>query len=120
MCRLRNSHQFSCSKTPRAKQFSECSWQRVKQIADKLLVHARLPPIFFHHALLYAVAIFNVIPVKKLVNKNGFPVMTYELFLEKNPELAILEFLAAQLLQENGLSQHRMVKELQTRPSNAV
>ena len=62
--------------------FAECSWQTVKQIADKLLVHARLPPIFFHHALLYAVAIFNVIPVKKLVNKNGFPVTPYELFLE--------------------------------------
>ena len=33
----------------------------------------------------YAVAIFNVIPVQKLVNKNGFPVTPYELFLEEKP-----------------------------------
>ena len=51
------------------KFFSEISWQTVKQIAEKLLVHARLPPIFFHHALLYEVEILNVIPVKKLEKK---------------------------------------------------
>ena len=49
--------------------YAKCTWQTVKIIADKLLVHARLPPTFFHHALLYAVIIFNAIPVKKLVTK---------------------------------------------------
>ena len=32
-------------------------------------------------------AIFNVIPVKKLVNKNGFPVTPYELFLNEKPRI---------------------------------
>ena len=70
--------------------FAERTWQTVKIIADKLLVHSRLPPTFSHHALLYAVTIFNVIPVKKLVNKNGFPVTPYELFLGEKPRIGHL------------------------------
>ena len=62
----------------------------MKIIADKLLVHVRLPPTVFHHALLYAVIIFNIIPVKKLVNKNGFPVTPYELFLGEKPRISHL------------------------------
>ena len=78
---------LSAPKHQEQKSFAEHSWQTVKQIADKLLVHSRLPSIFFHRVLLYARAIFNVMPVKKLVNKNGFPVTPYELFLEEKTRI---------------------------------
>ena len=70
--------------------YAERTWQTVKIISDKLLIHARLPPTFSHHALLYAVIIFNVITVNKLVNKNGFPVTPYELFLGEKPRVSHL------------------------------
>ena len=70
--------------------FAERTWQSVKQIADKIMVHARLPPIYTYHAILYAIYIHNIFPVKNLVNKNGFPATPFELFFNEKPRIGHL------------------------------
>ena len=70
--------------------FAERSWQSVKILTDKIMVHARLPPIFKYHATLYAIIIYNVTPIKNLVNKEGNPATPYEIFFNEKPRIAHL------------------------------
>ncbi len=51
--------------------FAECTWQTVNNMARSMIVHARLPDSFLYHAICYASAVFNILPVKGLVNEDG-------------------------------------------------
>jgi hypothetical protein len=50
-----------------------------------LLVHARLPDTFMYLALTYACLIFNVIPVRGLLNEEDIPATPHQLFFGKRP-----------------------------------
>jgi transposase InsO family protein len=66
---------------------AERSWQTIRTMARSLLVHARLPDSFMHHALIYSCHIFNVLPVKGLYLNDhvGTP---YELFQGVRPAIS--------------------------------
>ncbi len=51
--------------------FAECTWQTANNMAHSVIVHAHLPGSFLYHAIRYASAAFNILPVKGLVNKDG-------------------------------------------------
>ena len=70
--------------------FAERTWQSVKIITDKIMVNARLPPIYKYHATLYAIIIYNVTPFKNLCNKEGNPSTPYEIFSNEKPRIAHL------------------------------
>lgn len=50
-----------------------------------LLVHAHLPDTFMYHALTYACHIFNVLPVRGLLNEEDTPATPHQLFFGKCP-----------------------------------
>ena len=60
--------------------FAERTWQTVNNMARSMIVHARLPDSFLYHAIRYASAVFNILPVKGLVNKDGKSATPAELF----------------------------------------
>jgi transposase InsO family protein len=63
----------------------ECTWQTISSMGRSLLVHARLPDIFMYHALTYACHIFNVLPVRGLLNGEETPATPHQLYLNKRP-----------------------------------
>jgi len=52
---------------------AEHTWQTVSAMARSLLMHAWLPDTFWYHALQYSTFIFNILPVKGLVNNEEWP-----------------------------------------------
>jgi transposase InsO family protein len=64
---------------------AERTWQTVCNIARSLLVHARLPDIFWFQAICYAAQIFNVLPVRGLKNQEEIPSTPHEMFFGAKP-----------------------------------
>ncbi len=64
---------------------AERTWQTVSSMSRSLLVHAQLPDTFTYHALTYACHIFNVLPVRGLMNEEEIPSTPYQLFFGKCP-----------------------------------
>jgi len=65
---------------------AERSWQTIGNMARSLLVHARLPDSFLHHALAYLCHIFNALPVKGLFS-HGQVSTSFELFQGAKPRI---------------------------------
>ena len=58
----------------------EITWRTLHTIAHALMVHARIPEIYVHFALMYtADHIFLVLPIKDLMNEDGDPTTPYKL-----------------------------------------
>ena len=52
----------------------EVTWRTLRTIAHTLMVHARVPEIYVHFALMYTTDhIFPVLPIKDLINEDGDP-----------------------------------------------
>ena len=52
----------------------EVTWRTLHTIAHALMVHARVPEIYVHFALMYTTDhIFLVLSIKDLINKDGNP-----------------------------------------------
>ena len=52
----------------------EVTWRTLRTIALSLMVHARVPENYIHFALMYTIDyIFPVIPIKDLINEDGYP-----------------------------------------------
>jgi len=66
---------------------AERMWQTVSNIMRCLLVHARLPAHFYHHALHYAVAVVNVLPSKGLVTDDGQITTPFYLAYDRKPKI---------------------------------
>ena len=66
---------------------AERTWQTVTAMARTMLVHARLPDIYYYHALCYATSVFNVFPVKGVYNAEGHVSTPYELFWGNRPTI---------------------------------
>jgi hypothetical protein len=69
----------------------ERAWQTVTSMTRLMLVHARLPDTYYYHALRYATAIFNVLSVKGIFNKDGVTSTPHELCRGHKPSM-IQEF----------------------------
>jgi hypothetical protein len=59
---------------------AEWTWQTIHNMARSMLVHARLPDDYWYHAVRYALAVFNLLPVQGLKNAAGNCGTPYELF----------------------------------------
>jgi hypothetical protein len=57
-------------------------------MARALLVHARLPDVFWYHALQYASYIFNVLPARGVKDDHDYPATHHELLLREKPTIA--------------------------------
>lgn len=68
--------------------FTERHWQTISQMARKMLVHARLSNDFVYHALQYASAIHNALPIKNLINPVGVPTSPDFLFHGRKPKIS--------------------------------
>ena len=64
------------------------------KIAHSLMVHARVPEIYIHFALTYMTDhIYLVLPIKDLINKDGYPTTPYKLATGTKPSLSNLRVL---------------------------
>ena len=69
----------------------EATWRTLQKIAHALMVHARVPEIYFHFALMYTTDhIFLVLPIKDLINEDGDPTTPYKLATGMKPSVSHL------------------------------
>ena len=69
--------------------FAECTWQSIGCITQGMLVHAHLPDSFLFHALTYATAVFNILPIYDLINAEGVVATPSLLFLGSKPLVSL-------------------------------
>ena len=69
----------------------EVTWRTLRTIAHALMVHARVPEIYLHFALIYTTDhIFPVLPIKDLINEDGNPETPYKLATGTKPSVSHL------------------------------
>ena len=72
----------------------EVTWRTLRTIAHSLMVHARVPEIYIHFALIYTTDhIILVLPIKYLINEDGDPTTLYKLATGKKPSVSHLRVL---------------------------
>ena len=72
----------------------EVTWRTLCTIAHALMVHAGVPEIYVHFALMYTTDhIFPVLPIKDLINKDGDPTTPYKLATGTKPSASHLRLL---------------------------
>ena len=63
----------------------------MRTVAHSLMVHARVPEVYLHFALMYTTDhIFLVIPIKDLINKDGDPTTPHKLSTGTKPSVSNL------------------------------
>ena len=72
----------------------EVTWRTLRTVAHALMVHARVPEIYIHFALMYTTdCIFPVLPIKDLINEDGNPTTPYKLATGTKPSVSHLRVL---------------------------
>ena len=72
----------------------EVNWRTLRTVAHSLMVHARVPEVYVHFALMYTTDhIFTVIPIKNLINKDGDPTTPHKLATGTKPSVSHLHVL---------------------------
>ena len=72
----------------------EVTWRTLHTVAHALMVHARVPEVYVHFALMYTTDhIFPVLPIKYLINKDGNPTTPHKLAKGKKPSVSHLRVL---------------------------
>ena len=72
----------------------EVTWRTLRTIAHALMVHARVPEIYVHLALMYTTDhIFPVLPIKYLINEDGDTTTPHKLSTGKKPSVSHLRVL---------------------------
>ena len=72
----------------------EVKGRNLRTIAHSVMVHARVPEIFIHFALMYTTDhIFPVLPIKDLINEDGDPTTPYKLATGTKPSVSYLRVL---------------------------
>lgn len=67
---------------------AEHSWQTVSTMGRSMLVQAWLPDTFMYHALVYATYIFNILPVRGLLDDQEIPSTPHQLFFGYKPSIS--------------------------------
>ena len=66
----------------------------LRTIAHGLMIHARVPEVYVHFALMYTTDhIFRVLPIKYLINKDGDPTTPHKLATGTKPSVSHLRVL---------------------------
>ena len=72
----------------------EVTWRTLRAVLHALMVHARVPEIYVHFALMYTTDhIFLVVPIKALINKDDDPTMPHKLATGTKPSVSHLHVL---------------------------
>ena len=72
----------------------EVTWRTLRTIAHTIMVHARVPEIYVHFALMYTTDhIFPVLPIRDLINEDGDPTTPHKLATCKKPSVSHLRVL---------------------------
>ena len=89
----------------------------MRTIAHALMIHARVPAIYVHFALMYTTEnIFPVLPIKYLINKDGDPTTPYKLETGTKPSVSHLRVLFCSCVVKNATA-HVETKTLNMRRS---
>ena len=67
----------------------EVTWRTLRTIAHSLMVHTRVPENYMHFDLMYTTDhIFPVLPIKDLINEDGYPKTPYKLATGTKPSVS--------------------------------
>ena len=70
------------------------TWRTLRTVAHALMVHARVPEVYVHFALMYTTDhIFPVLPIKNLINEDGNPTTPHKLATGTKPSVSHLRVL---------------------------
>ena len=66
----------------------------LRTVLHSLMVHARVPEVYVHFALMYTTYhIYPVLPIKDLINKDGDPTTPHKLETDTRPSVSHLRVL---------------------------
>ena len=69
----------------------EVTWRTLRTVAHSLMVHARVPEVYVHFALIYTTNhIFPVLQIKDIINEDGDPETPYKLATGTKPSVSLL------------------------------
>ena len=72
----------------------EVTWRTLRTVAHTLMVHARVPEVYFHFTLMYTTDhIFPVAPMKDLINEDGDRTTPHKLATGTKPSVSHLRVL---------------------------
>ena len=64
----------------------EVTWRTLRKVSHSVMVHARVPEVYIHFALMYTTDhIFPVIPIKDVINEDGYPTTQHKLATVTKP-----------------------------------
>ena len=67
----------------------EVTWRTLRTFAHFLMVHARVPEVYIHFALMYTTDhIFPVLPINDLINEDGDPTTPHKLATDTKPSVS--------------------------------
>ena len=72
----------------------EVTWITLRTVGHSLMVHARVPEVYVHFALMYTTDhIVPVLPIKYLINEDGDPTTPHKLATGMKPSVSHLHVL---------------------------
>ena len=72
----------------------EVTWRILRTVAHSLMVHAMVPEVYVHFALIHTTDhIFPVLPIKDLINEDVEPTTTHKLATGTKPSVSHLRVL---------------------------
>ena len=72
----------------------EVTWRTLRTVAHYIMVHARVPEVYVHFALMYTTDhIFPVLPIKNLIHEYGNPTTPQKLETGTKPSVSHLRVL---------------------------
>ena len=72
----------------------EVTWRTLRTVAHALMLHAIVPEVYVHFALMYTTDhIFPVLPIKDLINKDGNTTTPHKLATGTKPSVSHLRVL---------------------------
>ena len=69
----------------------EVTWRTLRTVAHSLMVHAGVLEVYVHFSLIYTTYhIFPVLPIKDLINEDGYPTTPHKLEKGMKPSVSHL------------------------------
>ena len=94
----------------------EVTWRTLRTVAHYLMIHARVPEVYVHFALMYMTDhIFPVLPIKDFINEDDNPTMPHKLSTGTKPSVSHLRALFCPCVVQKATA-HVETKTLNMRP----
>ena len=102
MSNLRSSLDVRGTENQEMNRQVEVTWRTLRTVAHALMVHARVPELYVHFALMYTTYhIFTVLPIKDLINEDGDPTTPHKLPTGTKPSVSHLRVYFVHVLYGN-------------------